>query len=113
MIPSPEDFEIIDAHTHPFIDMAGCVAAYGHPNNMDEFDYEMKKVGINHYAGSLVVLSPCPLSLIIRQYANSMKMHCVSVINILLTSRAFRCTATSRRNRLRICINIIMNTESV
>ena len=58
MIPSPEDFEIIDAHAHPFIDKECCGAPYGHPNNMDEFDHEMKKVGIDYYAGSLAVLYP-------------------------------------------------------
>ena len=58
MIPSPEDFEIIDAHAHPFIDRECCGAPYGHPNNMDEFDHEMKKVGIDYYAGSLAVLYP-------------------------------------------------------
>lgn len=51
-----EDFEIIDAHTHPFLDVEnGCIGPYGKPCNMEEFDWEMKKAGIDFYSGSPVV----------------------------------------------------------
>ena len=53
MIPRPEDYEIIDAHTHPFIDFAtGCIGHYGKPETMEEFDMEMHRVGIGKYAGA-------------------------------------------------------------
>jgi len=54
MLHSPEDFEIIDAHTHPFIDPGDCIGAFGYPKTMDEFDFEMRKVGITRYAGSVI-----------------------------------------------------------
>ena len=54
---TPDDFEIIDAHSHPFV--GECIGApYGHPKTMEEFDYEMKKVKVDYYAGSLVYLRP-------------------------------------------------------
>ena len=57
MIPSPFDFEIIDAHTHPFLDRrTGSIGNYGKPDDMDEFDRVMKKVGIDKYSGSPLVL---------------------------------------------------------
>lgn len=53
MVPNPADYEIIDAHTHPFLDFAtGCIGPYGKPETMEEFDYEMHKVGIGRYAGA-------------------------------------------------------------
>ena len=56
MIPSPADYEIIDAHTHPFLDFAASsIAPYGKPETMAEFDYEMHKVGIDRYAGAPLV----------------------------------------------------------
>lgn len=56
MIHDPRDFEIIDVHTHPFLDYEnGCIGPYGRPLNMDEFDYEMKKVGIGKYSGAPLV----------------------------------------------------------
>ena len=56
MIPSPADFEIIDAHTHPFFDFEnGCIGPYGKPETMAEFDFEMKKVGVDYYSGSPLV----------------------------------------------------------
>ena len=55
-IPCPQDFEIIDAHTHPFLNREdGCIGSYGKPENMEEFDREMKKVGIGRYAGAPLV----------------------------------------------------------
>ncbi len=54
MIPNAADFEIIDAHTHPFLDPADCIGAYGQPASMAEFDAEMKKVGSARYAGSVI-----------------------------------------------------------
>ena len=58
MIPDPAEFEIIDAHTHPFLDFQSCIGAYGKPETMEEFDREMKKVGISRYAGAPVVAHP-------------------------------------------------------
>lgn len=56
MIKRPTDFEIIDAHTHPFLNFAdGCIGPYGYPADMAEFDREMKKVGIDFYTGSPLV----------------------------------------------------------
>lgn len=59
MIPDPADFEIIDAHTHPFLDFQnGCIGSFGKPETMEEFDREMKKVGISRYAGAPLVTHP-------------------------------------------------------
>ena len=58
MIHSPEDFEIIDAHVHPFVNPADCIGPFGYPRSMEEFDAEMRKVGITRYAGS-VLSRPC------------------------------------------------------
>ena len=59
MIPRADDFEIIDAHTHPFLNFAeGCIGPYGKPENMEEFDMEMKRVGIRRYAGAPLVTFP-------------------------------------------------------
>lgn len=56
MLHSPSDFEIIDAHTHPFLDFDyGCIGKYGSPQTMEEFDQEMKKVGIFKYAGAPII----------------------------------------------------------
>ena len=55
-MPNPADFEIIDAHTHPFLNREeSCIGAYGKPETMEEFDREMKKVGIGRYAGAPLV----------------------------------------------------------
>ena len=54
---SPDDFEIIDAHAHPFIGTCDG-APYGKPETMEEFVYEMKKVKVDCFAGSLVRLHP-------------------------------------------------------
>lgn len=57
MIIDPFQYEIIDAHTHPFLDAkTGCIGPYGKPETMEEFDFEMHRVGIQRYAGSTVVL---------------------------------------------------------
>lgn len=56
MIPNPLDFDVIDVHTHPFLDFEnGCIGAYGKPETMEEFDREMRKVGIRRYSGSPLV----------------------------------------------------------
>lgn len=56
MIADTQKFEIIDAHTHPFLDYEnGCIGPYGKPEDMAEFDKEMKKVGIDFYSGSPLV----------------------------------------------------------
>ena len=52
MIKNAQDFEIIDAHTHPFLNFEdGCIGPYGKPEDMAEFDREMKKVGVDFYSG--------------------------------------------------------------
>ncbi|MGN0871151.1 MAG: amidohydrolase family protein [Victivallales bacterium] len=59
MLHISTDFEIIDAHTHPFLDYSsGCIGSYGSPGSMEEFDREMKKVGIHRYAGAPLVRRP-------------------------------------------------------
>lgn len=56
MIPRTEEFEIIDAHTHPFLNFEeGCIGSYGKPETMEEFDREMKHAGISRYSGSPLV----------------------------------------------------------
>ena len=41
MIANPLDYEIIDAHTHPFLDFKmGCIGPYGKPETMEEFDFD-------------------------------------------------------------------------
>lgn len=58
-IPDAAEFEIIDIHTHPFLDFEnGCIGPYGRPVDMNEFDYEMKKVGIDRYSGAPLVKHP-------------------------------------------------------
>ena len=53
MIIDPSQYEIIDAHTHPFLDFkSGCIGPYGKPETMEEFDREMHKVGIQRYSGA-------------------------------------------------------------
>ena len=57
MLPNPADYEIIDVHTHPFLDYKnGCIGPYGKPLDMAEFDFEMKKAGLNRYAGAPLVV---------------------------------------------------------
>lgn len=59
MIPNPLDFDIIDSHTHPFFDFEnGCIGPYGKPETMEEFDFEMRKVGIGRYSGAPLVKHP-------------------------------------------------------
>ncbi len=49
----PAEYEIIDAHTHPFLNFqTGCIGAYGKPETMEEFDCEMRRLGIRRYAGA-------------------------------------------------------------
>lgn len=56
MLPDPRNFEIIDCHTHPFLDFEnGCIGAYGKPVDMAELDFEMKKAEIRRYSGSPLV----------------------------------------------------------
>ena len=46
---SPDDFEIIDAHAHPFLDKCDG-APYGHPETLEQFVYEMKKAKVDYFA---------------------------------------------------------------
>lgn len=59
MIPQPEEFDIIDAHVHPFLDEnQDNIGNFDRPKTMEEFDQEMKRVGIRRYAGAPLVLTP-------------------------------------------------------
>ena len=49
----PEDFDIIDMHTHP-ISTPDSVIARFHDMAMDDFVRELKKVGIHKFAGTVV-----------------------------------------------------------
>ena len=81
-IPDAAEFEIIDIHTHPFLDFEnGCIGPYGRPVDMNEFDYEMKKVGIDRYSGAPLV----------KQSENSTKRLYGSGINSLIISPEFKC----------------------
>lgn len=51
---SPEDFEIIDMHVHPFEDPVHSISPYGSLKSMDEFDAEMRRAGVDMYAGSVI-----------------------------------------------------------
>ena len=50
----PEDFEIIDAHIHPFEDPSQRIGAYSSEQTMAEFDAEMCRAGVDMYAGSVI-----------------------------------------------------------
>ena len=50
----PEDFDIIDMHTHPFTAPEMSIARFGNPRDMEEFIREMNKVGIYKFAGSVI-----------------------------------------------------------
>ncbi len=47
----PEDFEIIDMHVHPFETPSQAIGAYTTEKTMDEFDAEMRRAGVDRYAG--------------------------------------------------------------
>lgn len=51
---TPQDFEIIDAHCHPFDFPENNIACYGSPRSMKEFDAEMRRVGIDYYVGCVI-----------------------------------------------------------
>ncbi len=50
----PEDFEIIDMHVHPFEVESQRIGAYSAEKSMDEFDAEMRRAGVDLYAGSVI-----------------------------------------------------------
>jgi hypothetical protein len=49
----PEDFEIIDMHVHPFETPSQAIGAYTTEKTMDEFDAEMRRAGVDRYAGGV------------------------------------------------------------
>lgn len=55
---SPEDFEIIDMHVHPFETASQCIGAYGAPADSDAFDAELRRAGADRYAGSVIERGP-------------------------------------------------------
>lgn len=50
----PEDFEIIDAHVHPLESAAQRIGAYSDEDTMAQFDAEMRRAGVDLYAGSVI-----------------------------------------------------------
>ena len=50
----PEDFDIIDMHTHPFTAPDTLIGIFWRPGSMADFLKEMHKVGIFKFAGSVV-----------------------------------------------------------
>lgn len=50
----PEDFEIIDAHIHPFEKASQRIGAYSVGECMADFDAEMCRAGVDMYAGSVI-----------------------------------------------------------
>jgi hypothetical protein len=50
----PEDFDIIDMHTHPFTTPDTLIGRYWKTDNMDDFVRELNKVGIYKFAGSVI-----------------------------------------------------------
>lgn len=51
---NPEDFEIIDAHVHPFETVSQRIGAYSAESDMAAFDAEMLRAGVDRYAGSVI-----------------------------------------------------------
>ncbi len=49
-------YEIIDAHIHPFISKENSIAPFGHPETLEEFTAELKKIGTNRACGSVLIL---------------------------------------------------------
>lgn len=49
------DYEIIDAHCHPFEKAENNLAYFGAPNSLEEMTHEFKKVGIDRACGSVIV----------------------------------------------------------
>ncbi len=52
---TPFDYEIIDAHIHPFLKPEHNSAWFGHPATTGELVRELKKVGISKACGSVIV----------------------------------------------------------
>lgn len=55
---SPEDFEIIDMHVHPFEDVAQRIGGYRAPADAESFHAELLRLGIDRYAGSVLQVGP-------------------------------------------------------
>ncbi len=51
------DFEIIDAHIHPFVDRADCFGPYGWPETPQEFVSDLQSCGIRRACGSAIIKS--------------------------------------------------------
>lgn len=49
------DYEIIDAHCHPFEKAENNLAVYGAPETLDGMTHELKKVGIDRACGSFII----------------------------------------------------------
>ena len=51
---SPDDFEVIDAHVHPLELPPQRIGAYSREESMEQFDAEMRRAGVDLYAGSVI-----------------------------------------------------------
>lgn len=50
----PEDFDVIDMHTHPFLTPDQVIGQFWKPDSIADFVREMAKVGIHKFAGSVI-----------------------------------------------------------
>ena len=51
---SPRDFQVIDVHCHPFEDAENSIDCYGVTRSMEDFDNEMRSLGIDFYVGCVI-----------------------------------------------------------
>ncbi len=49
------DFEIIDSHIHPFVDLENNLSYYGTPHSFDEMAKMLKEIGISKACGSIIL----------------------------------------------------------
>jgi len=57
---SASDFEIIDAHIHPFLDLKDCIGRYGQPKSTNEFFAELRRMGVRYACGSVIIKQEKP-----------------------------------------------------
>ena len=55
---SPEDFEIIDMHVHPFEEEGQRIGGYRWHADAEAFDGELLGLGVDRYAGSVIQVGP-------------------------------------------------------
>lgn len=59
MIKFECDYEIIDAHIHPFEREENSIAPFGAPNTFEEYTAELKRIGTSRACGSFLIKHPC------------------------------------------------------